>query len=206
MKKQFIICIGISIIILLFFNGCDSYDEESVRINDEVYEIVYGEWTPYGDSRDSDEYYLYEKDSKIIFAESKDDKFFERIIYHNINDIYPDISMTDQIDKIVFKTDKEQIILEDTIKELFLKEILNSGTSNKKIVSANIATLQIFVDVYYKNYPAFQNEIALCCSNNGDYGYIYCNTQKNIDNFGSGNMILFSDKQLISYIESLHMF
>ena len=205
MKKRTILCIGLSLIILLLFNGCNSIDNEPLKINDEVFEIVYGDWTPYGDSRYDGEYYLYEKNSKIIFAESNDNNLFEGIVYHNKNDVYPDISMTDQIDKIVFETDKKQIVLEDAISESFLNEILNTNSSNEKIVSANVATMKIFVDVYYKDYPAFQNEIALCYSNSGDLGYIYCNSQKNTNRFGSGNMFLFSDEQLISYIESLNV-
>ena len=206
MKKRIIICIALLSIILFSFNACNSSEEEQLKINNEVFETVYGEWIPYGDARFDGEYYLYEKDSKIIFAENKDNRFSESLIYHNTSDAYPDISMTDRIDKIVFQTNREKIELSDDMKAAFSNEILNSDKSNGKIATADLATMEIFVFVYYKDYPAFQNEIALCCSDSGDVGYVYCETQKNTNKFGFGNMSVFSDEQLISYIESLGLF
>ena len=206
MKKHIVICIGLLFIVLFSFSGCDPSDKEPLKINNEIYEMVYGVWTPFGDYRDDGKYYLYERDSETIFAKSKGPKFAEALIYHNTNDVYPDISMTEQIDKIVFQTNGKQIELNDDVKAAFLNEVLSSDTSKEKIASANLATMEIFVFIYYKDYPAFQNEIALCCSENGDLGYVYCETQKNTDKFGSGNMYVFSDEQLISYIESLNLF
>lgn len=205
MKKTISILISITLINLLFLSGCSSNNDDTVIINSEYYEVADHDWTPYGNSNYNGEYYLYNDNSKTVFAKSEDNRLFDGIIYHNLNDIYPDISMTDRIDKIVFERESKQIVLDSNIADILINELSNTNKSNLETVPANSATIKVYINVFYQNYPAYQNEFAICYSNNNELGFIYCETEKNTNSFGKGNMALFSDDQLINYIESLNL-
>lgn len=186
------------------FTGCNFSDSESITINNEHYEIADIQWTPYGDAYFNGEYYLYNDNSKTIFAKAEESSLFEPIVYHNSSDVYPDISMTDRVEKITLQLDDAQIELDSDITQLLVNE-LTADSTEIKTAPADISTAEVYVNVYYKDYPAYQNEFVLCCSNNNELGFIYCETEKNTNSFGKGNMALFSDDQLINYIESLNL-
>lgn len=187
------------------FTGCNYSDNKSITINDERYEIANHNWKPYGDSEYDGKYYLFKNSSNIIFAKAEENNLFEPLIYHNSDDVYPDVSMADRVDRIILQLDGAQIELDSDIAKLLVNE-LNADSTIIKAVPADISTAEVYVNVYYKDYPAYQNEFVLCYSNNNQLGAMYCETEKNTEKFGKDNMVLFSNNELISYIEFLNLF
>lgn len=185
------------------FPSCSLDYDTTIKINGEIYDIANPEWTPYGNTRTNGTYYLYGNNSGIIFAKGTDDIFFDSLIYHNRNDSYPDISMVDKIAKIILDTEASEITVSEEFTEMLLQEFNNT---DKVFEPADFSTAEVFVNVYYKDYPAFQNEYVLCLSDNGKLGYMYCDTEKNTESFGNNNMSLFSNNELKSYISSLDLF
>lgn len=191
---------------LLLFTGCSSNNNDSIIIHGETYEIANHNWIPYGDTYYDGEYYLFKNESKTIFAKSEGSGLFDGIVYHNVNDIYPDISMKNRIDKIVFEIDDNQFTVDSNITNLLVNELSNADNSKQETSAADISTAKVYVNVFYKDYPAYQNEFVLCYSNNGKLGFMYCETEKSTNQFGKDNMVIFSNEELISYIESLNLF
>lgn len=173
-------------------------------IDNEHYEIADNHWTPYGDAYFNGEYYLFKNDSKTLFAKAEESSLFEPIIYHNSSDVYPDISITDRVEKITLQLDDTQIELNSDIAQLLANE-LNADSTEIETATADISTAEVYVNVYYKNYPAYQNDFVLCYSNDNQLGVMYCETERNTNKFGKDNMVLFSNKELISYIKSLNL-
>ena len=185
------------------FPSCSLNYDTTIKINGEIYDIASPEWTPYGSTITNGNYYLYKNSSGIIFAKEDDDILFESLIYHNRNDIYPNVSMTDKIYAIVLDTESSKLTVSEEFTEIFIQEFNNT---DKVFETADLSTAEIFVNVYYKDYPAFQNEFVLCLSDNGNLGYMYCDTKKNTESFGKNNISLFSNNELKSYISSLDLF
>lgn len=207
MKKSISILLCFLVICLLLFTGCRSnnnVDNERIMIENKEYEIINRDWTPYGNTLFNGKYYFYKNDSNTIFIKAKDTALFDGIIYHNADDIYPDISMSEKIDKIILEVDNNQIVADNDITELILGELSNISSSlNCKTSIVDLSKSEIYINVYYKNYPAYQNEFMICFSTNNEPGVMYCETDRNTNAFGENKMLLFSDKKLISYINSL---
>ena len=205
MKKTILTLLCLLLITLSIFTGCNLNNSELITINDELFEVANYNWTPYGDAYYDGEYYLFKNGSKTVFAKTEDGGLFEPIIYHNVNDMYPDISMKDRVDKIVLQIEDNKITLDSNVTELLINELTTDYLEVEKD-SADISTAEVYVNVFYKDYPAYQNEFVLCYSNNNKLGFMYCETEKNSNQFGENNIVLFSNKELISYIESLNIF
>ena len=207
MKKAISALLCCFAICISAFTGCslnNNVDNETVIIENKEYEIINSDWTPYGNTRFNGEYYLYENDSNTIFAKGKDNILFDGVIYHNTDDTYPDISMSEKIDKIILEADNNQIVPDDDITDLILEELGNiSGSLNCKTAAADLSKADIYINVYYKNYPASQNEFVICFSEDSEPGVMYCETYRNTNTFGENKMMLFFDKDLIAYINSL---
>ncbi len=180
-------------------------NSESITIDNENYETADNSWTPYGEAYYDGEYYLFKNGTETIFAKTEESSLFEPLIYHNTNDVYPDISMKDKIDKIVLQIDNNQITLDSNMTELLVNELSNADNSKHKTASADISAAEVYINVFYKDYPAYQNEFVLCYSNDNELGFMYCETEKNTNKFGENNMALFSNKELTSYINSLNL-
>ncbi|MDE6659610.1 MAG: hypothetical protein K2K01_05810 [Eubacterium sp.] len=200
-KTTKIIC---CLLFLLFmFTGCKlNNEEEQVLINDETYEEADHDWTVYGNYIQDGDYYLYENSSSVVFARKETNMFSEGIIYHNTNDEYPNISMESKIEKIVLDNGIKQITIEDNIADMFVQEF---NRTDKTYKSADVSTAELYVNVYYKDYPAYQNEFVLCSSDSNEFGFMYCETEKNTNMFGKNNMALFLNDEIISYIQSLKL-
>lgn len=199
-------------ILLFAFAGCSSennntnIDDGSIIINNETYESINAEWTVFGNARYDSGYYLYENNSKAIFAKTEDSFLFEGVFYHNTSDKYPNISMTDRIDKIVLETEDNQVTIEDDMADRLIEELLSSASSKPNTAACDAVTAEAFVNVYYKDYPAYQNEFVLCYSKDNKMGFAYCLAEKNNKKFGDyNNMALFSNETLIDYLESLKL-
>lgn len=212
MKKSIFIAICFAIICSFIFTGCESknnsenIENESIVINNETYEPIEADWTVFGSPHQDGEYYLYDYNSKAIFAKTEDTSLFEGVFYHNTNDAYPDITMTDRIDKIVLETEDKQVTIKEDMADRLIAELSNSSSSKPNTATYDATTTVAFVNVYYKDYPAYQNEFMLCYSNDDEMGFAYCLTEKNNEKFGDyNNMALFSDEQLIDYLESLKL-
>lgn len=207
MKKLISILFCFFVLSLLLFVGCEQYnnvDNEMLIIGNKEYEIINSDWTPYGKTQFNGKYYLYENDPNTIFVKAKETALFDGIIYHNTDDVYPDISMRDKIDKIILETESKHIVVNDEIKELVLGELENiSSYSNYKTSIADLSKSEFYLNVYYINYPAYQNEFMICFSTDNEPGVMYCETERNTNAFGKNKILLFSNKKLVTYINSL---
>ncbi|MCD7796854.1 MAG: hypothetical protein LUG95_04405 [Clostridiales bacterium] len=206
MKRIISVFLCIAAVCLLFFTGCESNDDanNTIIIDGTEFETVNTDWTVYTEATYNGEYYLYGNDSGIIFAEAEDNELFDGVVYHSTDDTYPDISSNDKIEKITVDTENSELSLDSDISSLFCDEMNRVTLKNDfETDTADLSKADIYVNVYYEDYPAYQTEFVICFSENGVPGIMYCETSRNTAAFGENNMMLFSNETLIEYFNSI---
>lgn len=192
---------------MVFLSGCVSADiedqNEQLVLFDKTYEICDSSWYPYGTPVSVDDYVFYENDNEKIFIKVSDELFSEGVLYHLKDDKYPDITQTDKIEKIDLVFQNKTITINDNCISEFSELFSTNDIESSKLKKADMSSEFIYVNVYYSNYPAYQNELLICKTYDGEFGIMFCDTKQNTDTFGSGMVLTITSNRLIQCLEQI---
>lgn len=195
-------------IIMAFLSGCVSpdlkYQNEQLVLFDKTYEICDSSWYPYGETISADGYTIYKNDSQNIFVNIQDGLFSEGILYHWVDSEYPDITQIDRIEQIDLVFQNKTITIDNNcISEL--SELFSTNDIEKhQLKKADMSSEFVYVNVYYSNYPAYQNEFFICKTYDGEFGIMFCDTEQNTAAFGLGMVRTINSNVLLQYLNKYH--
>ncbi|MGN1124019.1 MAG: hypothetical protein ACI4RR_06705, partial [Eubacterium sp.] len=171
-------------IFLIIFTvcGCNNSVSDEIVYNQHSYTECDRSWHPYGNTVKQDDYCTYDNDDNNIFI-CETSLIGERIIYHRSDDTYPDTSQIDKISCIALTRGSEEITVDEKYKAQIV-EMLNLQEKPYATEKIDYSSDFLFINVYYKDYPAYQNECAFCLSENGNVCIMFCETEKNSQKIG----------------------
>lgn len=185
-------------LLLLVLCGCNNASDEIVY-NQHEYTECDRSWHPYGNIVKQDDYCTYDNDDRNIFI-CEVALIGEKIIYHRLDDTYPDTSQKDRISHIALTRDSEEITVDEKYKAQIV-DALNLQEKPYATEKIDYSSDFLFINVYYKDYPAYQNECAFCLSENGNVCIMFCETEKNSQKIGKEKALLISNDELKEYIK-----
>jgi hypothetical protein len=192
---------------MTFLSGCVSddmeYQDEKLVLYDKTYEICDSDWYPYGTELSVDDYVFYENDTEKIFVKVPDELFSEGVLYHSIDDEYPDVTQTDKIEKIDLVYQNKTITLNNDCISEFSELLSTDDIESSKLKKADMSSEFVYVNVYYSNYPAYQNELLICKTEDGEFGIMFCETEQNTATFGSGMALTITSNRLTQCLEQI---
>lgn len=198
--KFFSVTAGVLILTLTI--GCTAiHSENSVIYNDNTYELCRTDFSVYGDSYKSEGFICYGTKGSPVFVEEKSILFDEGLVYHLADDEYPDISQSERIEKIVVTAGNDMKEIDGKYYDDFSELLSFENLNDELIKKADISKQMRFIEIYYKDYPAYQTTYMIVESGE-DVGIMYCETATNTTMFGEDNMYVING-ELGAYIKSL---
>lgn len=196
-------CLGMMILLtitLTFFSCCNSDSEsDEIFFNGEKYLVCSDEWYPYGDTVKHNEFFIFNNDANMRFIKAQDSFWFEGVTYHKASDIFPSVK-TSEIDKITLDFGTKQVKIDD----VFISEIVHILNGNNIVVSdADLSNEFLHINIYYKNYPAYQSKWLITQTMTGSLGIMYSETEENTAKIGLNKAMLIKSNELTEYINNL---
>ena len=188
---------------LMVFCGCAKQADKPFTALGHSYEECDKSWHPYGDTTEKENFLIYGNDESNIFISESSALSSGRTSYHRVDDVYPSVSQADRIELIVLTNGEKEITLDKRFITP-MAEILTFA----KIDSSSIRMLDYskefyFVNVYYKGYPAYQNEWMISVSDGGNLLIAFCETEKNTRMIGDGKGLVINNDELAKYLKSV---
>lgn len=200
--------IAVLCVVMTFLSGCVAsdleYQNKQLILFDKTYEICDSSWYPYGETISADEYSFYKNDPQNIFVKIQDGLFSEGILYHWVDSEYPDITQIDRIEQIDLVFQNKTITVDNNCISEFFELFSINNIEKSKLKEADMSSEFVYVNVYYLNYPAYQNEFLICKTYDGEFGIMFCNTEQNTATFGSGMVRIINSNVLLQYLNQYH--
>lgn len=189
-------------ILLVSTIGCNAnYCADTVNYNNNTYELCENDFSVYGNTFKSEGFLCYGPKNSPIFVKENSFLFDEGLVYHLISDDYPNISQLQLIEKISLTNGNIVYEVESKYFNSFSKLLSFNDMDNELIKKADNSANMWFIEIYYKDYPAYQTTWMIVESNN-DIGVMYCSNATNTSMFGENNMYVING-DLGIYIKSL---
>lgn len=167
------------------------------------YEECAPSWHPYGNTTEKENFLVFDNDKNNIFINMPDSLFSEGIMYHRTDDVYPSITQIDRIDKIILENGSAEIAVDEEYVSVLSNVLAFSDIDPANIINLDYGKEFFFINVYYKNYPAYQNECMLTLSDEGIPIIAFCETEKNTQIIGNDKALKINNKELAGYLEFL---
>lgn len=206
MKKKVIYLILLLSFSFLLLCSCNSENStDSVTFNGDVYTICDYDWHPFGQESRAGEFILFENDKDNLFIKTPTFLFSEGVIYHKEGDTYPSVANTESIEKITLDNGKEEIDVSPIYAEQFKKllQFENISESLLEEVDHSEKSSFLFVNVYYRDYPAYQNKWMLVKIQNNVWGIQFCETSENSKMLGENNALRITSSEINEYLNHL---
>lgn len=182
--------------------GCSSdYNENTVIFNNNKYELCKNNFSVYGDYYKSKGYKCFGSNRSPKFLEKSSILFDEGLIYHLADDEYPDVSQSERVEKIKICNENIGKEVDSRYFNDFLEFLLFEELDEELIKKENTNSEYWFVEIYYKDYPAYETTYMIV-ETNENIGIMCCETARNTSMFGQDNMYVIGG-ELELYIKSL---
>ena len=201
--KNAIKLLSIPFAILLIFCGCAKQTDSTVNALGHSYEDCDKSWYPYGNRTEKDGYVVFDNDENTIFIGESNALFYENVIYHRIDDVYPSVSQIERIDRIVLTNGEKEITLDEKFIPSMSEILTFSDVDPSAMQALDYSREFFFVKVYYKDYPAYQNECMITISSDGKPVIAFCETEKNAQIIGDGKALEISNAESAEYLTAL---
>lgn len=168
-----------------------------------VYAECDDEWHPYGKPLEKGNFIIYDNDRNNIFINVPDVLFSEGVVYHKTDDNYPSVSQSESIECIVLDDGVTKFEV-DTQYIHELSQILSfSDLATDKIQNIDFSKEFYFINVFYYDYPAYQNEWMVCTLEDGGIGVAFCKPEKNNQVLGENKALIIDSTELAKHIKSI---
>lgn len=203
MKKW--LCLLITFIIITIFPSCDNQnisETDSLVFNGEKYSVSSNEWYPYGTITKQDDYLTFDNDDNNIFIRAYSSRVFDGVLYHKDSDIYPS-TKTSSVDKLILDCDTKKVKMDNEYASEMINILHFEEKNTQKLQSADMSSDFIFINIYYKNYPAYQCKWMIVKTIDNSLGIMYCEAEENNTNFGRNQAFVIDSIALTEYINNL---
>ena len=186
--------------ILMIFCGCSKQADNTFEALGNTYEECDKSWHPYGNRTTKDGFVAFDNDKNDIFIGESNALFYEDVIYHRADDVYPSVSQIDRIERIVLTDGEKKITLDKEFVSSMAEILTFSKIDSSEIIMLDYGKDFFFINVYYKDYPVYQNECMITVSNDGEPVIAFCETEKNAQILGEGKALTINDDELSEYL------
>lgn len=201
--KNVIRLLIIPLAFFIVFCGCAKQADKPFTALGHSYEECDKSWHPYGNTREKENFLVFDNDNNNIFINIPDSLFAEGITYHRTDDIYPSITQIDRIEKIILENGNTEIAVDEEYVSAFSNVLAFSDVDPAEIINLDYGKAFFFVNVYYRSYPAYQNECMIALSDEGVPIIAFCETEKNDQMIGNGKALKINNQELAEYLKSI---